>query len=198
MDAGQPETDPGGRYQVSGRPCEGRNDVDRGKARNPHACHPGNPGDDGLYAGHEAAEEDALAAMAVKEGLTLVDQRSVALEGPEAAKAISVVMADPVGQRVARDRAGGRNAENGQERQLARADHRAGGDEHDGARHEETDDEERLSHTDEEQEDVGQHEVLIDEVQKRLGHRGLEAGDMIAMPYGPKLRAGCLELYGSV
>jgi len=127
-------------------PGKGRGDVHHRKTREIHAGHPGNSGDDRFDAGHEAAEEHALTAMAFEELFAADDHVLVLVERPHALDLVLEAVADPVGDGVPGCRSERCPDEERHRVELAKTDKRSRTNKHNGCRHEKSDDEQRFAH----------------------------------------------------
>lgn len=182
--------------QVDDAPGDGGGDVDEGEARRAHAHHAGDSRNDGLHAGNEAADEDALAAVVAKIGLAALDQRPVAREWPDRLDAVLVMVPHPVGDRVAGDGAQRRPDEDRPGVELAQADQRSRPHEHHRRWHDHADQEQGLPHGDEEHDGICKGGVLADE-----GHELIEdVGHGVLLGFPGLARAGAsrVRLFGPI
>ena len=170
MDPRQTQAEARRRDQMRARPDDRGGGVDHAETREIHSDHAGDTRDDRLHAGHEAADEDAFAPMALEERLALVEQGRVAPERPDRSQPALVMVPHPEGERVADDGAGAGQDQHRHERQLAGTDESADRDQHECAGHKQPDDEQGLAEADEEHQRERGEGMGSDEVEDGLGH----------------------------
>ena len=156
------------RQKVRRRPEQGGQDVGREEpaARHPH--HAGDQRDHGAHRSEEAPEGDALAAVALEEGLALRQHLRVPREGPDVPHPVLEVMPQPEAQSVAGDGTGHRPGEDRPEVEGVSGDQRARHEHHGDAGYQQPDDRHRLREADEEDRGARPVRVLGNPVEQRL------------------------------
>jgi hypothetical protein len=149
-------------------PSRRRNDVEQREAHDAHAHHAGDTGHHRLDARDEAADDDALAAMEREIFLPRRQQAAIARERPDVRDPRLEDMAEPKGELVANGGPQGRRDEDRPEWQLAETDEAADANEHDGARHDQADDQQGLTHGDDKGHGDGERRMERDEIEQAL------------------------------
>src|SRR5439155_9091574 len=134
--------------------------------RHPHQA--GRQRDHGAQRAEEAAEEDALAAVAREEVEAVREKVWMSGERPEPLERPPIALADAVGHAVAEDGAGNRPQEYRPQRQDAARDERTSGHKECGAREKQAQKSERLAEADHEHDRPRPDSVPRDEVEQGL------------------------------
>ena len=154
------------------RPDDSGEHVENLETDHPHVHHPGDPRDDRLDTWNEAADDDALSAMLGEIGLTCLEQAAIARERPDFLQPIAVDVTNPEGYGIAGDRPEKGGDEHRPERQLAKTDQAADGDQRCGARDEQPDDQQRFAHGNEKGCRHAESRVAADVIESALGEFG--------------------------